>query len=58
VARAGYIALFATGRFTSGPPVITLLTFADVLITAALVVTLFLPGVRKASPAPSKSESA
>jgi hypothetical protein len=55
---AGYITLFATRRFPIEPPIVTLATFADVLITAALVITLFLPGVRKAFPAPRKSESA
>jgi hypothetical protein len=50
---AGYITLFASGRFAADLLIIRLATLVDVIITAALVVTLFVPSVRKAFPAPN-----
>jgi hypothetical protein len=54
----GYITLFATGRLMARLPVVGLATVVEVIITAALVVTLFMPSVRKAFPKPSQPASA
>jgi ABC-type sugar transport system permease subunit len=53
----GYIALVAIGRLAAGPPVVTLARLADIIITVAIAITIFMPSVSKAIRAPSESES-
>jgi len=50
----GFIALFASGRFVAGPGGLAIATWAELVVTAAIVITIFLPSVSKAIPAPKK----
>jgi hypothetical protein len=55
---AGWIALIATRRLADGPPVVSLLRLADIIISAAIVITIFLPSVSKTLRRPNKAETA
>ena len=56
---AGWIALIATTRrLPNGPPVVSLVRLADIVISAAIVMTIFLPSISKSIRKPIPSESA
>jgi len=54
----GFIGLFLTGRLADASSIVTLQRLAAIIITMAIAITIFLPGVGKAFPTPNKPESA
>lgn len=53
----GLITLFATGRLAADPRAIRLELVIEIIITAALAVTIFMPSVSRAIRRPNKAES-
>jgi hypothetical protein len=53
----GLITLVATGRLAADPPAIRLELVIEIIITAALAVTIFMPSMSKAIPRPNTAES-
>ncbi len=54
----GFIGLVLTGRLADASSIVTLQRLAAIIITMAIAITIFLPGVGKAFPTPNKPESA
>jgi hypothetical protein len=54
----GFIGLVVTGRLAAASPTVTLERLAAIIMTTAIAITIFLPSVSKAFPAPNKPESA